>query len=188
MHTNAGNLKKGDFIIHEEKIWQVVKTEFSFHGRGMAVMRAKIKNIESGKNVDITYKTVDGVEIVDVESKQMQFLYGDEKELYFMDEQTFNQLSVKRSVVGEIASFFKEGDKYYLLLHGGKALNVRSPASIKLKVTQTEHGAKGDTVSAPKKQAMVETGATVTVPLFIKEGDMIVVNPETGEYVERVKS
>ena len=186
MRTNAGNLKKGDFIIHEDKIWQVVKTEFSFHGRGMAVMRAKIKSIESGKNVDVTYKTVENIETADVEARQMQFLYGDGKELHFMDE-TFNQISVNGNVVGAVARFFKEGEKYYVFMHEEKALNVRPPASIKLKITEADQGTKGDTVSAPKKQATVETGVTVMVPMFIKAGDTIVINPETGEYVERVK-
>ncbi len=188
MHTNVGSLKKGDFVVHEGQIWQVVKTEFSFQGRGMAVMRAKIKNIESGKNIDLTRKTVDSIEKADVEAKQMQFLYGDGQELFFMDNDSFNQISVKSSAVGDLSKFLKEGEKYFVFLHGEKALNVRTPASIRLKITQSEQGAKGDTVSAPRKQATVETGATVLVPLFIKEGDTIVINPETGEYVERVKS
>ena len=188
MHTNAGNIKKGEFIIHEGQIWQVAKTEFSFQGRGMAVMRTKIKNIQSGKNIEVTYKTAEAVETVDIETRQMQFLYADGKELHFMDDKTYNQFTVSQAAVGSIAKFFKEGEKYYIFLHEEKALNVRPPMSVRLRVVETEQGAKGDTVSAPKKQATVETGVTVTVPLFIKQGDTIAINPETGEYIERVRS
>ncbi|OGK30316.1 elongation factor P [Candidatus Roizmanbacteria bacterium RIFCSPHIGHO2_12_41_18] len=187
MRTNAGNLKKGEYLLHEGKIWQVAKTEFSFQGRGMAVMRTKIKNVESGKNIDVTYKTTESVETADIEVKDMQFLYKDGKNLFFMDTDTYNQISLPEHVVGSIAQFFKEGKKYYVLLHNNIALNVRPPASVKLKVTATQQGVKGDTVSQAKKQATLETGVSVMVPLFIKQGDMIAINPETGAYVERVK-
>lgn len=188
MKTNAGSLKKGDFIMHDGQIWQVAKTEFSFHGRGMAVMRTKVKNVETGKNVDITYKTVDSVETADIETKEMQFLYSDGQEIHFMDNKTYNQISLPKDVVGDVAKFFKEGEKYYVIMHDEKALNIRPPASIRLKIVATEPGAKGDTVSGAKKQATTETGVAIMVPLFIKEGDVIAINPETGEYVERVKS
>lgn len=187
MKTNAGNLKKGEFIFYQGDVWQVVKTEFSFQGRGMAVMRTKIKNVQSGKNVDVTFKTADSVEIVDVEARQMQFLYSDEKSLHFMDEKTYHQITLPKEVIGPVADFFKEGEMYFVFIHDDKALNVRPPASIKLKVIETEQSAKGDTVSAPKKQATLETGVKIMVPLFIREGDMVAINPETREYVERVK-
>src|SRR5438105_2751440 len=117
MKINAGNLKKGDFILHNSEIWQVQKTEFNFQGRGMAVMRTKIKNITSGKNVDVTYKTVAEVEQVDVESREMQYLYTDAQNLYFMDERTYNQIEVPKIAVGDIHKFFKEGTKYYVLIY-----------------------------------------------------------------------
>ena len=188
MKTQAGSLKRGEFVFHEDQIWQVVKTEFSFQGRGMAVVRTKIKNIVSGKNIDVTYKSVESVEIVDVETREMQFLYGDGQNLHFMDPQSYNQLSIPQSVVGDISRFFKDGEKYYLVLHDDKALNVRPPASFHLKITETEDAARGDTVSNARKQATLETGVTVMVPLFIKAGDTIAINSETGQYSERVKS
>lgn len=188
MRIDAGSIKKGDFIFHQDQIWQVVKTEFSFHGRGMAVLRTKIKNVKSGKNIDVTYKTAESVETVDIEVREMQFLYSDGQKIHFMDDKTYNQISIPQSTVGDVVRFFKDGEKYYVLLHEEKALNVRPPASVKLRVIETQQSAKGDTITAPKKQATVETGATVMVPFFIKQGDTIAINPETGAYVERVKS
>lgn len=188
MKTNASSLKRGEFIFHEGAIWQVVKTEFSFQGRGMAVIRTKIKNVISGKNIDVTFKSVESVEMVDVETREMQFLYADGQQLHFMDPKSYNQLSISQSVVGDVSKFFKEGEKYYVMLHEDTALNIRPPASFQLKITHAEDAARGDTVSNARKQATVETGATVMVPLFIKAGDTISINSETGQYAERVKS
>lgn len=188
MKKTAGDLKKGDFIFHQGGIWQVQKTEFNFQGRGQATMRTKLKNVASSKNVDNNYRTGDGVETVDVDTIEMQFLYKDGQELHFMDARSYNQYSIPSELVGRVTDFLKDGDRYWVLMHNDKPLSVRPPASVKLKVAQTESAARGDTVSGAKKPAVLETGVTVMVPLFIKTGEMIVVNPETGEYVERVKS
>lgn len=186
MKTTAGNVKKGDFLVHQDDIWQVVKTDFHFQGRGMATVRIRIKSVSSGKNIELGFKSPEQVEQAEVTTTKMQYLYKDTSSLYFMDE-NYNQHSVGLSLVEDIVDFMKEGDSYYLLLHHDRPLTVRPPASVKLKVIETEAAIKGDTVSGAKKKAKVETGVIVMVPLFIKEGEMIVINPETGEYVERVK-
>lgn len=188
MKATAGDLKKGDFILHLDDIWQVVKTEFNFQGRGQATMRTRLKSVNSQKNISHNFKTSDTVETADVEAKQMQYLYKDHSQLYFMDLGSYDQCSLPVSAIGEIVHFLREGDKYWLLLHDDKPLSMRPPASVKLKIVATEDAIAGDRVSAGKKSAKVETGATVMVPLFVKVGDMVVINPETGEYVERVKS
>lgn len=188
MKKTAGDLKKGDFIYHQNDIWQVQKTEFNFQGRGQATMRTKIKNVTSGKNVDNNYKTGDSVETVDVDTLEMQFLYKDAQELHFMDPRSYNQHSLPVQLVGKVSEFLKEGDRYWVLIYDDKPLSMRPPASVKLKVIQTENAVAGDTVSGAKKPAVLETGVTVMVPLFIKAGETIAVNPETGEYTERVKS
>lgn len=188
MKKTAGDLKKGDFIYHQNDIWQVQKTEFNFQGRGQATMRTRLKNVTSNKNVDNNYKTGDGVETVDVDVVEMQYLYKNTHELHFMNPRSYEQLSLPTSLVGHIADYLREGDKYWILMHDDKPLSMRPPASVRLKVTETESAVKGDTVSGAKKPAVLETGVTVMVPLFIKTGEVIVVNPETGEYSERVKS
>lgn len=188
MRITAGNLKKGDFLLHQNEIWQVQKAEFSFQGRGMAVVRIKVKAVSSGKNIDITLKSVDSVELADVTTIQMQYLYNDGSQLHFMDEKTYQQVTVATSLVGDLANFLRPGDKYYVIMYDDKTLNIRPPASVRLKVVESENAVKGDTASTARKQAKVETGVTVIVPLFIKVGDTIMINPETGEYTERVKN
>lgn len=187
MSATAGDIKKGDFLKHQGEIWQVVKTDFNFQGRGMATVRIRIKSVASGKNIQVGYKSTDGVEEVNVSSVKMQYLYKDSENLYFMDD-AYNQHAVSLSVVGEMADYLREGESYYTYVYENKPISVRPPGSVKLKIIETEDAVKGDTVSGAKKKAKVETGVTVMVPLFIKKGEMIVVNPETGEYVERVKS
>ncbi len=188
MRATAGNIKKGEFIVYQNEIWQVQKTEFSFQGRGMAVVRIKIKAVNSGKTIELTLKSVDSLELADVSTVQMQYLYNDGSQLHFMDEKTYHQVSIATSLVDELVNFLKPGDKYYLIMYHDKPLNIRPPASVRLKVVETENAVRGNTVSGAKKQATVETGITVTVPLFIKKGDVIAVSSETGQYVERVKS
>lgn len=186
MKTNAGNLKKGDFIYYQNEIWQVQKADFYSPGKGSALMKTRIKNLVSGKNIEYTYKSAEQVEILDVESIEMQYLYKDHENCYFMNERTYNQYTVPLSVIGSVANFFKEGDKMYVYLHDEKPLTIRAPLSVKLKVVEAEDAAKGDTVSGAKKTVKLETGVSIMVPIFIKVGEAITVNPETGEYTGRV--
>lgn len=187
MKVNAGNLKKGDFILYNNEPSQVQKAEFYSPGKGSAVMRTKIKNVVTGKNVDMTYKSQEMIETLEVTSTEMQYLYKDDEWVYFMDERTYNQYQLPRDLVGDMANYMKEGNKYFVYVHNDVPLNVRPSNSEKLLVTECDDAAKGDTVSGAKKPAVVETGATIMVPLFIKVGDVIAINPESGDYVERVK-
>lgn len=186
MRTNAGNLKKGDFVRHEGEIWQVQKADFYSPGKGSALMKTRIKNLISGKNVEYAYKSNEQIELLDVQSVELQYLYKDNENIYFMDERTYNQFHITASVVGEICKFFKEGEKMYVYMYDNKPLSVRPPLSVRLKVIEAENADKGDTISGAKKPVKVETGVTVMVPLFIKIGDIITINPETGEYTGRV--
>lgn len=183
----AGNLKKGEFIVYQGETWQVQKAEFYSPGKGSALMRSKIKNIISGKNIDYTFKSNEFVETIDVASVEMQYLYKDNEFAYFMDERTYNQYQVPLPVVGDAINFFKEGEKMFVYIQNDQPLNIKPPMSVRLKVIETEEAVKGDTVSGAKKQAILETGASIMVPLFVKKGDIITLNPEIGEYVGREK-
>jgi len=187
MRTNAGGLKKGEFISYQGEIWQLQKADFYSPGKGSALMKSKIKNLMTGKNIDYTLKSNEQVEVLDVETAEMQYLYKDNENIYLMNERNYNQYSLSLDIVGEVAKYLKEGEKYYIYMHDDKPLNIRPPMSVRLKVIETEDAVKGDTVSGAKKAAKVETGVTVMVPLFIKVGDIVTVNPETGSYGERVK-
>ncbi len=187
MRTNAGNLKRGEFINYQNEIWQIQKAEFYSPGKGSAMMKTRLKNIVSGKNIDYTFKSNEQVETLDVESLEMQYLYKDNENIYLMDERTYNQYYLPISIVGDAANFLKEGNKYYVYFHNDRPLNIRPPMSVMLKVVETEAAIKGDTVTGAKKPAKLETGVTIMVPLFVNKGETVVVNPETGQYVERVK-
>ncbi|HLL61056.1 MAG TPA: elongation factor P [Candidatus Nitrosocosmicus sp.] len=185
MRVKAGNLKKGSFIEHNNELWQVVKAEFYSPGKGSALMKAGLKNIKNGKTLAYTYKSNEDVETLDVEAVEMQYLYKDSAFLYFMNERTYEQAQISIELSSGIEKYLKEGDKLFLLIYNNEPISVRPPQSVRLRVTSTEDAAKGDTVTGARKNAIVETGATVGVPLFIKTGDIIVINPETDEYMER---
>jgi len=187
MKTNAGNLKKGEFVFYQNEIWQIQKADFYSPGKGSALMKTRIKNLVSGKNIEYNYKSSESVEVLEVSSIEMQYLYKDNENSYFMNERNYNQYSVPLSIVGKAADFMKEGSKCFVFLHDDEPLTIRPPMSVTLKVIETEDAAKGDTVSGATKVAKVETGVTVMVPLFVKVGETISINPETGEYRERVK-
>ncbi|MDP4011675.1 MAG: elongation factor P [Candidatus Roizmanbacteria bacterium] len=188
MSTQAGNLKRGEFLRHLGEIWHVQKTEFYSPGKGSALMRTKLKNVTSGKTIDYNYKSNESVDTVEVGSMEMQYLYKDQEKAYFMNNETFQQYDVSLSVIGNVIDYFKEGETMYVYVHDEKTLNIRPPVSVNLKIVQTEDAARGDTVSGAKKEAELETGAKVMVPLFIKKGEVIVINPETGEYTGRAQS
>jgi len=185
MATQAGNLKRGEFISHQGEIWHIQKTEFYSPGKGSALMRTKLKNVNSGKTIDYNFKSNESIEGVEVTSIEMQYLYKDVENAFFMDNQSYQQYELLLSVIGSVIDYFKEGELMYVYVHDDKVLNIRPPVSVILKVIQTEDAARGDTVSGAKKEAELETGVKVMVPLFIKKGEMIMVNPETGEYTGR---
>src|SRR3990167_2964766 len=117
MRINAGNLKKGEFVFFQGEICQVQKADFYSPGKGSALMKARIKNLVSGKNIEYAYKSNEQVEVLDVQSIEMQYLYHDNENLYFMDERTYNQFSLPLNIVGDVYKFFKEGEKIYVYLY-----------------------------------------------------------------------
>ncbi len=183
--VNAGALKKGVFIKKEGKIFLVSETEFNYRGRGSALIKAKFKSLEDGKYKSFTFKSDEILETIDVEVKKVQYLYKEKDKLVFMDPFTFEQYEFPLKSAEELTPYLKEGEEYYAYFYEGKILNIKPPKTVKLKVVKAEEAIKGDRVSGAKKPVVVETGVKVMVPLFIKKGDIIVVNPETGEYIER---
>jgi elongation factor P len=185
MKTYAGGLKRGEFIVHQGGIWQLQKVEFYSPGKGSALTHCKMKNVSTGKTLDYAFKSAEDVETVEVNSIEMRYIYKDEDFLYFMNEQTYEQTQVPVAMAEGWVQYLKEGDKLYVYMHGDKALSVRAPLVVRLKIVSTEDAVKGDTVSNARKSAVTETGATVMVPLFVKVGEIVTINPETGEYTGR---
>jgi len=164
---------------------QVTKTEFMSPGKGSAIMRVRLKHIETGATQDFTYKTNEMVEEVEIERKEMQFLYQDGTDFVFMDPRTYDQMTVAGRHVEGKEGFLHPELVCYILVLDEQPVGVRLPPHVTLKVTEAEDAVAGNRVNAPKKPVTVETGMQVQVPLFIKKGDSITLDTDTGEYLSR---
>lgn len=157
-------------------------------GKGGAFVRTKIKNILNGRTIDRTFRSGEKVGEADIEEKTMQYLYHDGENLIFMDQTTYDQFSIPPDVVGDQFDLMLENMEVSILFWRGKPVNVQLPNYIESKVVRSDPGVKGDTSSGALKPATLECGATINVPLFIKEGDVLRVDTRTREYSERVNS
>lgn len=182
---NAGNISKGIYLIFKGVPQLVTKTEFMSPGKGSAIMRVRFKNAQTGAAQDFTYKTSEQVEVADVEKKEMQFLYRDGDEVYFMNPRDYEQVSVPYSLIEDQFGYLTADLKVTILFYEEKAIGVSLPAHVTMKVTEAFDTVAGNRVNAPKKQVTVETGIQVQVPLFIKTGELIVIDTTTGEYLSR---
>ena len=154
-------------------------------GKGGAFIRTKLKNMINGRVVENTFRSGEKMVKPDLESKEMQYLYREGEEYVFMDMESYEQLHVGAAALGEKGGYLKDGMELKMLLFKGAPLDVDLPASVVLEIKDTEPGVKGDTVSGATKPAVVETGITVLVPLFINTGDKIKVDTRTGGYIGR---
>ena len=155
-------------------------------GKGGAFVRTKIKNLRTGRVLEKTFRSGEKVQEADIDERKMQYLYQDGESLVFMDNDTYDQLSLSLEQVGDSRKFLKENTDVQIVLYKGDAISIELPAFIQAQITETDPGLKGDTASGATKPATLETGAVVQVPLFIKEGETVRVDTRTGEYVERV--
>jgi elongation factor P len=155
-------------------------------GKGGAFVRTKVKNLKSGRVLDRRFRAGEKVETADIEDRKMQFLYRDGDQLVFMDSESYEQIPFSSDQVGDAKKYLIENLDVDVLFWRGQPINIELPAFIHAAVTECEPGMKGDTASGATKPAILETGAVVQVPLFVKEGERIRVDTRTGEYVERV--
>lgn len=179
-------IEKDIVIRFKGDLYVVVEFQHVNPGKGAAFVRARLKNISTGKVFENTFKASEAIEVVEVDRKKMQYLYHAGDDFTFMDGATYEQVTLNRALLGERAGFLKEGQEVTMLLHEGVPVSVTLPKKVTLKVVEAEPAVRGDSASGSvTKEIKLETGLTLRAPLFIKEGEMIVVNTETGEYVER---
>jgi elongation factor P len=181
------DLKKGTVVQLDGKPYRVTEYGQKVMGRGGSIVNVKLKNLVDGSVIPKTFKGQDKIESAEVTNKTVQYLYNDGEVFYFMDPENFEQFELQASVVDTAASYLKESDQLNLQFFGDKVINVELPKNIYLEVTYAEDVVKGDTTSSVLKDATLETGLVVKVPAFIKVGDIISVDTETGEYRERKK-
>ena len=182
---SLGSIKRGMAIVHNGEPYVVTDATHSKQGRAGAVLRAKIKNLKTGSVIETTFQGNDKIEGADLGHKRVQFLYADDLGAHFMD-QAYESFSLPRDVAEESLGFLKEGQEIDIMMWERNPVNLKLPPKVDLKVTEAPPAVKGDTANNPGKTVTLETGITVQTPMFVKAGDTVRVNTETGEYVERV--
>jgi elongation factor P len=187
LSVSTNDLKNGMTLDLDGTLFQVVEFQHVKPGKGGAFVRSKLRNVKTGAVVEKTFNAGVKVGLAIVERKQMQYLYADGEGSVFMDKETYDQVHVPASVIEDISRFLAPSAEAQVAMHQGVPIAVELPASVVLTITQTDPGAKGDTRTGALKPAVVETGATVQVPLFVEEGERIKVDTRSGDYIERVK-
>lgn len=184
---STSEFKSGLKIILDGDPYNIVENEFVKPGKGQAFSRVRVRNLKTGRTIEKTFKSGDTVEAADVFEKDIQYLYNDGEFWHFMDTETFEQLQAGEAAIGDGAQWLKEQDMCMITLWNGEPLTVLPPNFVELKIVETDPGLKGDTSGSGGKPAKLETGATVRVPLFVQEGEVVRVDTRKGEYVSRVK-
>jgi elongation factor P len=185
--ASPNDIRKGTVIKMDNGLAVVVSFQRVSPGKGSSFVRTRIKYLSSGKVVENNFKSAESLTFEDVGHKKMQFIFADPDTLTFMDGNTFEQVTIGRDLIGEDAKYLKEGLDVTVVMHNDAAISMELPLKIQYTITETEPATKGDTASGNVlKDAKTENGLMIRVPIFIKEDDQVMVNTETGDYVERV--
>ena len=186
--ASTSDIKNGLCIKHNHDIYKIIEFLHVKPGKGPAFVRTKLRSLTSGKVIDNTFNSGVAIYPVRVERRKFQYLFEDEYGFNFMDNETFEQILLEKQMV-EASDLMKEGQEVEILINteNEKAISCELPPFVELKITYTEPGVRGDTTNTPKKPATVETGATITVPIFIEQDEVIKVDTRTYSYAERVK-
>ena len=183
--VSAGDFRNGVTFDMDGNVVQVIEFQHVKPGKGAAFVRTKIKNVITGSVVERTFNPSDKFPTAFVERKEMEYLYEDSGLYYFMDTETYENVPINESILGDSFKFVKENTTVKVLSYKGSVFGIETPNFVELTITTTDPGFKGNTATNATKPATLETGAEISVPLFIEEGDLIRVDTRTGEYMER---
>lgn len=183
---SAGDFRNGVTLEIEGNIYQILEFQHVKPGKGAAFVRTKLKNIINGKIVEKTFRPTERFPAARIDRVDMRYLYSDGDLFHFMDAETYDQIALNAEDIGDALKFVKENETCKVCSYNGNVFAVEPPLFVELEITDTEPGFKGDTATGATKPAVVETGATVYVPLFIEQGDKIRIDTRTGEYQARV--
>jgi len=185
--VSAGDFKNGLTLeIEEGQVFQILEFQHVKPGKGAAFVRTKIRNVITGSVVERTFRPTEKFPQARIDRADMQYLYADGDMFNFMNVETYDQIALNADKVGDALKFVKENETVSMLSHNGVVFSIEPPMFVELDITDTEPGFKGDTATGATKPAVVETGATVYVPLFVNQGDKIQIDTRTGEYLKRV--
>lgn len=185
---STSDFKKGLKLLIEDQPYSIVDFQHVKPGKGNQFTRTKLKNMLTGSNLEKTFKSGEKFGVPDVMTRDCQFLYSDEAGFHFMDKESYDQHSLHADDVGDSKFYLIENLEVSIMFFNDRAIGVDCPNTVKLKVTQTDPGLKGNTVTGGSKPATLETGLVVNVPLHINEGDILKVDTRTGDYMERANS
>ncbi|MFN0061972.1 MAG: elongation factor P [Myxococcaceae bacterium] len=185
---DTSEFRKGLKIEVDGDPYEIIEFQHVKPGKGSAFVRTSIKNLITGRVLQPTFKSGDKVGKPDIDEREMQYLYRQGDDFYFMDTRNYEQTFIPESGLGEAKNFLKENINASILFYNSKAIGVSLPNSVDLKVAKCDPGIRGDTVSGALKSAVLETGYTVSVPLFINEGDVLKIDTRDGKYLTRVSS
>lgn len=186
MAISINQLRNGQTLLVDREVYQVIDLQHVKPGKGAAFVRTKLKNLRTEALIERTFKGDERIEEAFIEERKLQFLYST-KDLYsFLDQQTFEEIQLDREKIEEIALFLKEDQGVSAFFYRDQILNISLPNFVELEVKQTEPGIRGDTAKGGEKPAVLETGLTIQVPLFVNEGDRIKIDTRTTKYVERI--
>lgn len=183
---SAGDFRNGKTLEIEGTVYQILEFQHVKPGKGAAFVRTKLKDIKNGGVIERSFRPTEKFPEARIDRKDMQYLYQDGDLYNFMDMETYDQIALNSDVVGDALKFVKENETVKICFHNGNVFSVEPPLFVELAITETEPGFKGDTAQGATKPAIVETGATVMVPLFVETGDVLKIDTRTGEYLSRV--
>lgn len=183
---SAGDFRNGVTLEIEGNIYQIIEFQHVKPGKGAAFVRTKLKNIINGGVVEKTFRPTEKFPQARIDRVEMQYLYADGDLFNFMNMETYDQIALSSEAVGDSLKFVKENEMVKICSHNGNVFAIEPPLFVELEITETEPGVKGDTATGATKPATVETGATVYVPLFVNQNDVIKIDTRTGEYLSRV--
>ena len=183
---SSNDLRNGVTILENGQLWTVIEFLHVKPGKGSAFVRTRLKNVKTGSTVEKTFRAGEKLERATVDNRQMQMLYNDADGYHFMDQETFENVTLQRDVIGDPADFLKDGMVVDVQIHDSNPIGVDLPAHVELRVEQTDPGFKGDTATGTTKPATLETGAVVNVPLFVNPGDVIRIDTRDRRYLGRV--
>lgn len=186
MSVSTNQFKTGMCIMYNDKMWIIVDFQHVKPGKGGAFVRTKLKELKTGRVNEITFRAGEKVEDVRVETKRLQYLYGDGSSFHFMNVDSYEQFEIPADFVGDSSKWLKENDEVQVVYAGDEMIGVEPPMFVELKVTDTDPGFKGDTVQGGTKPATLETGAVVQVPMFVEVGETLKIDTRDGSYITRV--
>mgnify|MGYP000431825778 FL=1 len=183
---SAGDFRNGLTLEIDNAVYQVIEFQHVKPGKGAAFVRTRLRNIKDGGVTEKTFRPTERYPQAHIERSEMQYLYSDGELYHFMNNETYDQIALNEEAIGDALKFVKENDMVKMLSHQGQVFAIEPPLFVELVITETEPGFKGDTAQGATKPAIVETGATVYVPLFVNQGDKISIDTRTGDYMKRV--